>query len=218
MRASSKDIPSQKPMLPFMDVRLADYCKIAFNYCLGLSLPIGHSLWFDREEVRQAGKEAHLNMDEYLTGLLASLFIRERVKTSILAFFAAIPGRLALSLCSSGPMTFLNTAQPGAALPGCIDLRHDFIPQTAAPFLLYDGRALHRLHPLTEPDRTAFYVWDFGDCLGNFLKQVDKAFYFRILNDKETYFDYGVVPKNPCITIQHPDGAITVHHAFCRQF
>ena len=55
-----------------------------------------------------------------------------------------------------------------------------------------------RLHPLTQPDRTSFYVWDFGDYVGNFLKEVDKAFYFRILNDKQTYFEYSVVPKNPC--------------------
>lgn len=204
-------------MLPVVDLHPADYCKIAFNYCLGLSLPIGHTLWFDRQAVRQAGKAAGLNLDEYLTGLLASWFIKERVNSSILAFFAGIPARLALSLCSAGPMAFLAAAPTGEALPGCVDLRHDFIPQTAAPYLLYDGRSVFRLHPVTDPERTAFYVWDFGDCLGNFLKQVDKAFYFRILNDKETYIDYGVVPKNPLTTIPYSDCALPVHHAWCRQ-
>jgi hypothetical protein len=203
-------------MLPSLDLLLAEYCKIAFNYCLGLSMPIGHTLWFDREGVRQAGTAAGLNLDEYLTGLLAFLFIKERVESSILTFFAAIPTRLALSLCSPASMTFLPADRPNAALPGCLDLRHDFIPQTAAPFLLYDGRSVFRLHPVTEPERTAFYVWDFGDCLGNVLKEVDKGFYFRALNDKNSYFDYGVVPKNPLTTINHPDGAITVHHAWCR--
>ncbi len=217
MQPQGNNVPSPNPMLPVIDLCLADYCPIGFNYCLGLSLPIGHTLWFDREAVRQAGKAAPRNLDEYLTALLAALFIRERVEASILTFFAAIPGRLALSLCSSGPMDFLDAAKPGAALPGCLELRHDFIPQTAAPFLLYDGRAVCRLHPLTQPERTAFYVWDLGDCLGNFLKQVDKAFYFRILNDKTTYIDYGVVPKNPLTTINFQDRALPVHHAWCHQ-
>jgi hypothetical protein len=217
MLSHCKNIPAPKSMLPSIDLRPADYCTIGFNYCLGLSLPIGHTLWFDREAVRQAGKAAGLNLDEYLTGLLASWFMKEKAASSILTFFAGIPARLALSLCSPGPMPFLHGAHPGAALPGCLDLRHDFIPQTAAPFLLYDGRSIFRLHPLTQPERTAFYIWDFGDCLGNFLKQVDKAFYFRVLNDKTTYIDYGVVPKNPLTTIHYPDRAIPVHHAVCRQ-
>ena len=98
----------------------------------------------------------------------------------------------------------------------CVDLRHDFIPQTAAPFLLYEGGSVLRLHPLSQPDRTSFYVWDFGDYVGNFLKEVDKAFYFRILNDKHTYFEYSVVPKNPCTAIIHRGSVIPVHHAFCQ--
>ena len=44
-------------MLPVINLRLADYCRVAFNYCLGVSLPIGHSLWFDGDEVQQAGRE-----------------------------------------------------------------------------------------------------------------------------------------------------------------
>ena len=129
---------------------------------------------------------------------------------------AAIPGRFALSLCSSGPLDFLLTLNTCASLPGCLDLRHDFIPQTAAPFLLSEGGALYRLHPLSQPGRTSFYVWDFGDYVGNFLKEVDKAFYFRILNDKHTYFAYSVVPKNPSTSIIHRGGVIPVQHAFCQ--
>ncbi len=97
-----------------------------------------------------------------------------------------------------------------------LNLRHDFIPQTAAPFLLCEGGSVFRLHPLSQPDRTSFYVWDFGDYVGNFLKEVDKAFYFRILNDKQTYFEYSVVPKNPCTAITYRGGVIPVQHAFCQ--
>ena len=64
-------------MLPVINLRLADYCRVAFNYCLGLSMPIGRSLWFDGEEVQQAGRELNLNLDEYVTALLASYFFRE---------------------------------------------------------------------------------------------------------------------------------------------
>jgi hypothetical protein len=202
-------------MLPVIYLRLADYCRIAFNYCLGVYLPIGRSLWFDREALVQAGKSLHFNLDEYLTALLASLFIREKALSNILAFYNAIPGRSALSLCSSGPMDFLHSPDIYSALPGFVELRHDFIPQTAAPFLLYEGGAVYRLHPLTRPDRTSFYVWDFGDCLGNFLKEVDKAFYFHILNDKDTYFDYAAVPKNPCTSITYQGEFIPVQHAWC---
>jgi hypothetical protein len=203
-------------MLPVIDLRLADYGKIAFNYCLGLSLPIGHSLWFAREEMVKAGKGLRLNLDEYLTALLASCFSTAKAASRILAFYAAIPGRFALSLCSPDPLAFLHAPDICAALPGCLEVRHDFIPQTAAPFLLYEGRSVHRMHPVTQPDRTSFYVWDFGDCQGNFIKEVDKAFYFRVLNDKNTYFDYAVVPKNPCTSITYQGAAIAVHHAFCQ--
>ncbi len=202
-------------MLPCIDLRLADYCRVAFNYCLGLYVPIGHSLWFDRDALEKGGKAIHLNIDEYLTGLLASLFFTEKDESNILAFYAAIPGRVALSLCSSGPLNFLNNPDLGAALPGYLELRHDFMPQTAAPFLLYKDGTVYRLHPLTQPDRASFYVWDFGDCLGNFLKEVDKPFYFRVLNDKDTYYEYGAVPKNPYTSIAYQGGAIPVHHTFC---
>jgi hypothetical protein len=201
-------------MLPFIDLHIADYCRMAFNYCLGLYLPIGRSLWFDRQEVVRAGKAAHLNLDEYLTGLLASLFFQEKAALRILIFYAAIPERFALSLCSADGVNLFEPSQPTTDLPGCVDLRHDFIPQTAAPFLLYDGRVVYRLYQLDRPDRTAFYVWDFGDCLGNFLKEVDKTFYFRVLNDKNTYYEYSVVPKNPCTSIQYLGRSIPVHHAF----
>ena len=203
-------------MLPIIDLRLADYCRIAFNYCLGLTLPIGHTLWFDREITVQAGKEAHLNLDEYLTALLGALFFRSKVKSNILICLAAIPGRLALSLCSSQSMAFLSAPKTMENLPGFLELRHDFIPQTAAPFLLYEGRSVYRLHPVSQPDRTAFYVWDFCDHQGNFLKKVDKAFYFRVLNDKNTYYDYAAVPKNPCTSITYQGEIITVHHKFCQ--
>ena len=75
-------------MLPIIDLRLADYCRVAFNYCLGLSLPIGHSLWFDREEAVWAGKGLPLNLDEYLTALLASCFAREGAQARILGCWA----------------------------------------------------------------------------------------------------------------------------------
>ncbi len=203
-------------MLPLINLPLADFCRIAFNYCLGLSLPIGHTLWFALNDVAKAGKALHLNLDEYLTALLTSRFCQEKVETRILVFYAAIPGRFALSLCSSGPLGFLHSPDIFSAVPGCVDLRHDFIPQTAAPFLLYEGGSVSRLHPLTQPDRTYFYIWDFDDYVGNFLKEVDKAFYFRVLNDKDTYFEYSVVPKNPCISITYRGAIIPVHHAFCQ--
>ncbi len=203
-------------MLPVIDLRLADYCRIAFNYCLGLSMPIGRSLWFSREEVEDAGKEMHLNLDEYLTALLASYLTQESAAGRTLTLYAAIPGRFALSLCSSSPLAFLHASDIYTASPGRVDLRRDFIPQTAAPFLLYEGSSVLRLHPLSQPGRTAFYVWDFGDYVGNFLKEVDKAFYFRILNDKHTYFAYSVVPKHPCTSIIHRGGVISVRHAFCQ--
>ena len=205
-------------MLPLIDLRVADYCKIAFNYCLGLYLPIGHSLWFDRWESEKAGKACQLNFDEYLTALLASMFFNEGPESRVLTLYASIPERFAISLCSSHPMDFLNNSKIMARLPGCVDLRHDFIPQTAAPFLLYDNHSVYRLYPLDQPDRTSFYVWDFGDCLGNFLKEVDKTFYFRILNDKNTFYESSVVPKNPYTSITYLGGSVTVHHAFCRQF
>ena len=201
-------------MLPFIDLRVADYCRIAFNYCLGLYLPIGRSLWFDLKESAKAGKASQLNFDEYMTALLASIFMQEGPDARILTFYAAIPGRFAVSLCSSGSLHFFESSPPMAELPGCVDLRHDFIPQVAAPFLLYDRGAVTRLYPLEQPQRTSFYVWDFGDCLGNFLKEVDKSFYFRILNDKNTYYDYSVVPKNPQTSITYFGGSITVNHAF----
>ena len=202
-------------MLPYIELRLADYCRVAFNYCLGLSMPIGYSLLFDREALMQAGKGLHLNLDEYLTALLASLFSGEAAETHIMAFYAAIPGRSALSLCSSDPTVVLHLRETWAALPGCLELRHDFIPQTAAPFLLYKGHQVCRLHPLTQPERASFYVWDLGDCLGNFLKEVDKTFYFRVLNDKNSYYEYAAVPKNPCTSINYQGGAIPVQHVFC---
>ena len=201
-------------MLPFIDLRVAEYCRIAFNYCLGLYLPIGRSLWFDTEESTKAGKACRLNFDEYVTALLASLYMKEGPDARILTFYAAIPGRFVVSLCSSDPLNFINGSRPLTDLPGWVDLRHDFIPQVAAPFLLYDRGALTRLYPLEQPQRTSFYVWDFGNCLGNFLKEVDKTFYFRILNDKNTYYDYSVVPKNPQTSISYRGGTITVHHAF----
>ncbi len=204
-------------MLPFIELHIADYCRVAFNYCLGLYLPIGRSLWFDWQEVIRDGKAAHLNLDEYLTGLLASLFLQEQGPSRILTFYAAIPERFALSLCSADGVNFFESSPPPTDLPGCVDLRHDFIPQTAAPFLLYDGRAVYRLYQLDQPDRTAFYVWDFGDCLGNFLREVDKTFYFRVLNDKNTYYEYAAVPKNPSTSINYLGSAIIAHHAWCRQ-
>ena len=203
-------------MLPVINLRLADYCRVAFNYCLGLSMPIGRSLWFDGGEVQQAGRELNLNLDEYVTALLASVFFRETAETPLLTLYAAIPGRFDLALCSAGPFNFLAGTELRALFPGCVDLRHDFIPQTAAPFLLCEGGSVVRLHPLTQPDRTSFYIWDFGDYVGNFLKEVDKAFYFRILNDKQTYFEYSGVPKNPGTAIIHRGGVIPVHHAFCQ--
>jgi hypothetical protein len=202
-------------MLPFIDLHLADYCKVAFNYCLGLSMPIGYSLWFDREALGKAGQPLHLNLDEYLTTLLFSLFSRVKAASGILAFYAAIPGKCALSLCSSDQEGVLHIKENWVALPGSLELRHDFIPQTAAPFLLYRDRMIYRLHPLSQPEQASFYVWDLGDCLGNFLIEVDKAFYFRVLNDKNTYYEYAGVPKNPCTSIQHQGSVIPVHHALC---
>ncbi len=203
-------------MLPFIDVRVADYCKIAFNYCLGLYLPIGRSLWFEGEESATAGKACNLNFDEYMTALLASIFVKEGPDARILTFYAAIPGRFAVSLCSSDRLNLFKSSQSISDLPGCSDRRHDFIPQVAAPFLLYDSGAVTRLYPLEQPQRTAFYVWDFGDCLGNFIKEVEKTFYFRILNDKNTYYQYSVVPKNQKTSITYLGGSNTVHHAFCQ--
>jgi hypothetical protein len=202
-------------MLSFIEFNITDYCRVAFNYCLGLSMPIGYSLWLDRELLGQAGKALHLNLDEYLTALLASLFSKEKAASGILAFYAAIPGRSALSLCSSDPASVLHLKETWAALPGSLELRHDFIPQTAAPFWLYKDGSVYRLHPLTKPERAAFYVWDLGDCLGNFLKEVDKAFYFRVLNDKNSYYEYGAVPKNPGASINYQGGVIPVQHAWC---
>ena len=203
-------------MLPIIDLRLADYSRVAFNYCLGLSLPIGRTLWFDWQAVMKIGKELHLNLDEYITALLAACFTKAKVQYPILTFYGAIPGRLGLSLCSLEPLDFLHAPEMCTTLPGCVSLRHDFIPQTAAPFLLYEDASLRRLHPVSGPARTAFYVWDFSDCRGNFLKEVDKAFYFRVMNDKSTYYDYGVVPKNPRTSITYLDAAIPVHHVFCQ--
>jgi hypothetical protein len=202
-------------MLPIIDLHLADYCRVAFNYCLGLSMPIGYSLWFDREVLGRAGKAFHLNLDEYLTALLASFLSREKYASGILAFYAAIPGRSALSLCSSDPAVILHIREKWAALPGSLELRHDFIPQTAAPYLLYKDRRIYRLHPLTQPERASFHVWDLGDCLGNVLKEVDKAFYFHVLNDKNTYYEYAAVPKNPGTSITYQGGAISVEHVLC---
>jgi hypothetical protein len=202
-------------MLPSIDLRLADYCRVAFNYCLGLAMPIGYSLWFDREALGPAGKALHLNLDEYLTVLFFSSFSGEKADSGILAFYTAIPGRSALSLCSPDPAAVLQIRKNWAALPGSLELRHDFIPQTAAPFLLYKDSSVHRLHPLSQPERTSFSVWDLGDCLGNFLKEVDKAFYFRVLNDKNTYYEYAAVPKNPCSSITYQGAVIPVQHAWC---
>jgi len=201
-------------MLPYIDLRLADYCSVVFNYCLGLAMPIGYSLWFDREALGPAGKALHLNLDEYLTVLLASLFSTQEA-ANILAFYAAIPGRSALSLCSPDPSSVQTIRETWADLPGGIELRHDFIPQTAAPFWLYKDRSFNRLHPLSQLERNSFYVWDLGDCLGNFLKEVDKAFYFHVLNDKNTYYEYAAVPRNPCTSIQYQGAIITVQHALC---
>jgi hypothetical protein len=203
-------------MLPFIDLDLADCCKVNFNYCLGLYLPIGHSLWFDGGEVKKNATALHLNLDEYLTALLTSLIHTEKAETRVLTFYAAIPGRFALSLCAAEPLPFLHSRGQRPDLPGCLELRHDFIPQTAAPFLLYEGGMIHRLHPLTEPARTSFYVWDFSDYVGNFLKEVDKAYYFRVLNDKNAYYDYAVVPKNPRTSIPYRGAIISVQHAFCQ--
>ena len=202
-------------MLPFIDLRLADYCRVAFNYCLGVSMPIGYSLWFDRDALGHAGKALHLNLDEYLTALLFSLFSGEKATSDIFAFYAAIPGRSALSLCSAEPAAVRQIRETWATLPGSLELRHDFIPQTAAPFLLYQDRSVCRLHPLSQPERAAFYVWDLGYCMGNFLKEVDKAFYFHVLNDKNTYYEYAAVPKNPGTSIPYQGGAIPVQHAWC---
>jgi hypothetical protein len=202
-------------MLPVIDLHLADYCHIAFNYCLGLYMPVGHSLWFDWGETVKSAKGLQLNLDEHLTALLASLFAKEAAEALVLTLYAAIPGRLALCLCSPEPVDFFHTGDLSSTLPACVDRRRDFIPQTAAPFLLYETGSVRRLHPLTEPDRTAFHVWDFSDCRGNFLKEVDKAFYFRVMNDKNTYCDYGVVPKNSCTSITYHDTVITVDHVFC---
>jgi hypothetical protein len=215
MLPGCKDNSSQKQILPSIELRIEDYCRVAFNYCLGLSLPIGYSLWFDREALGPAGKASHLNLDEYLTALLASLFSTAKAASGILAFYAAIPGRLALSLCSSDPAVILHIRESWATLPGCLELRHDFIPQTAAPYLLYKDRQVYRLHPLTQPERAAFYVWDLGDCLGNVLKEVDKAFYFHVLNDKNTYYEYAAVPKNPRASITYQGGVIPVEQALC---
>jgi hypothetical protein len=215
MLPECKDNSPPKQILPSIELRIEDYCRVAFNYCLGLSMPIGYSLWLDREALRKAGRAANLNLDEYLTALLVSLFSVEKAASNILAFYAAIPGRLALSLCSSDPAGVQTLRETWATLPGCLELRHDFMPQTAAPYVLYKDHALYRLHPLTQPDRASFYVWDLGDCLGNFLKEADKTFYFRVLNDKDTYYEYAAVPKNPCTSIPYQGGAISVHHAWC---
>ena len=107
-------------MLPFIDLRVADYCRIAFNYCLGLYLPIGRSLWFEGEESAKAGKACHLNFDEYVTALLASIFMKEGPDARILTFYAAIPGRFAVSLCSSDRLNFFESSQPITDLPGCV--------------------------------------------------------------------------------------------------
>ena len=203
-------------MLPFIKLRLADYCKIAFNYCLGLSLPVAKTLWFDRQGIITAGKALHLNLDEFLTARLASLLFKEKVESRLLFFYATIPNRLALSLCSAGQENSFNAFKPAAVMPGCLDMRADFILQTAAPYLLYDGHTVYRLHPLEEPHRTSFYVWDFGDLLGNFLKKVDKTLYFRILNHKAEYHEFSAVPKHPCTHIQYLDSSIPVQHAFCQ--
>uniref|UniRef100_A0A7V6A2F6 Uncharacterized protein n=1 Tax=Desulfobacca acetoxidans TaxID=60893 RepID=A0A7V6A2F6_9BACT len=202
-------------MLPYIDLRLANYCKVAFNYCLGLAMPIGYSLWFDREALRAAGKVLNLNLDEYLTALFFSLWSGGKNVSGVLAVYAAIPRRSALSLCSSDPADVQAIRETWKTLPGCLELRHDFIPQTAAPYALYKDQALYRLHPVTQPERAAFYVWDLGDCLGNFLQEVDKAFYFRVLNDKNTYSEYAAVPKNPGTSIPYQGGVIPVQHAWC---
>jgi hypothetical protein len=206
---------NQKNVLPLIDLSLSNYCRIAFNYCLGLFLPIGRTLWFDWQAVLKTGKELHLNLDEYLTALLATLFFGKGTSSPLLTFYAAIPGRFALSLCSSDLAIVLHIREAGPSLSGYLEMRHDFIPQTSAPFLLYKEGMFYRLHPLSQPKRAAFYVWDLGDCLGNFLKEVDKAFYFRVLNDKKTYCEYAVVPKNPFTSIQHQGSVIPVHHALC---
>lgn len=203
-------------MLPFIELRLPDYCTVAFNYCLGLFLPVARNLWFDRRKIIWAGKALQLNFDEYLTAHLATYFLEGNHASRTLVFYGAIQERFALSLCSAEQGDLANTRTLATAMPGCLDRRADFILQTAAPFLLFDGRTVCRLHHLDEPDRTSFYVWDFGDLLGNFLKKVDKSFYFRILNDKDTYYEYAVVPKNPVTHIQYGNRAIPVHHAFCR--
>lgn len=203
-------------MLPFIELRLADYCKVGFNYCLGLTLPIARSLWFDQQEIVSAGKALNLNLDEYLTAHLASFLSKKNIEAKMLMFYAAIPNRLAISLCSPGQGNFFNALEPTAVMPGCLDIRHDFILQTATPFLLYDSHKVYRLHQIEDPHRTSFYVWDFGNLRGNFLKNVDKTLYFRILNDKVTYAGYSAVPKNPCTHIQYLDRSFTVHHAFCQ--
>ena len=152
--------------------------------------------------MRKAGRELNLNLDEYVTALLASDSLGKR-RNAPLTLYAAIPGRFALSLCSCGASCFLHTPRFLRGVAGMHQPAPSLYPPTRGPLSAVRGGAVHRLHPWSQPvDSSISGI--LAIIVGNFLKEVDKAFYFRILNNKNSYFDYAVVPKNPCTSIIPP--------------
>jgi len=202
-------------MLPTIVVRLADFCKIGFNYCLGVALPIGKNFWFDWNKVYTAAQKMHLNLDEWVTGRLAYFLKEKQPKSKILIFYGAIENRFVLSVCSRRHVNFIPAFRETADMPGYCQVRHDFLIQTAQPFLLYDGATLIRLYPLALPDQRLFFLCNFGNQRGNLFEKADKKFYFRLLNHKDRYFDLAPVPKLPVSELSFLNRSLVIAHAFC---
>jgi len=180
-------------------------------------MPIGKSFWFERQAVYEAGKIFKVNLDEFLTGRIASFLLHKKPKSKILVFYGAIKNRFVVSVCSPRNVNFARAFKATGEAPGYLEVRHDFLLQTANPFILYDGDKLYRLYNVENPRRALFYICDFRNVVGRFMYKADKKLFFNILNDKDAYFDYSAVPKTPVTEITYQSSVYMVHHAFCKQ-
>ena len=131
----------------------------------------------------------NLNLDEYVTALLASCFTQESAKASHINLLcrhsrAVCPVPVLLRPLGFSPRArYLHGSARDAST--CATT---LSPRLRPPFCSARVVRFTACTRWSQPDRTSFYVWDFGDYVGNFLKEVDKAFYFRILNDKAYLF------------------------------
>jgi ADP-ribose pyrophosphatase YjhB (NUDIX family) len=209
--------------LPIIELDLDQLCMVTLVWKSYACSITGQSFSYSVEPLKDAVLSAGENLDGFLTRRIAMGMKQKPTKRKVLFWYAVSAEDVLLTVTDIGFKTKCGWLKE---IPGCYQSGKSPIQKTASPFIYWDGKSLHRVHPIpemAEPDdafgegpsgQNRFLVLDMGGVLGVVVTRTNEQSYMEIKNNRAAHWDYSVVPESGEETFSDAGKDYTVRHAF----